>query len=140
MKRTVFAFVFFLSALSAAIPATAQFTGPSASGRPSTVAEARDVRLGSYVTLTGHIVNHQRSDYFTFRDDTGEIRVETADRATGYFTTRSDRDAALNARTAGVYLRADPSDLQVLNGGSEEDRAQLIARRLREWKSVANGS
>ena len=71
-------------------------------------------------------------------EGTGEIRVETADRATGYWTTRSDRDAELNARTAGVYLRADPSDLQVLDGGSEEERAQLIAQRLREWKSAAN--
>jgi hypothetical protein len=35
-------------------------------------------------------------------------------------------------------LRADPSDLQVLDGGSEEERAQLIAQRLREWKSAAN--
>src|SRR5512132_2747181 len=71
-------------------------------------------------------------------EGTGEIKVETADRATGYWTTRSDRDAGLNARTAGVYLRADPSDLQVLDGGSEEERAQLIAQRLREWKSAAN--
>jgi Predicted nucleotide-binding protein containing TIR-like domain len=71
-------------------------------------------------------------------EGTGEIRVETADRATGYWTTRSDRDAGLNARTAGVYLRADPSDLQVLDGGSEEERAELIAQRLREWKSVSN--
>ena len=61
-------------------------------------------------------------------EGTGEIRVETADRATGYWTTRSDRDAGLNARTAGVYLRADTSDLQVLDGGSGEERAELIAR------------
>ncbi len=71
-------------------------------------------------------------------EGTGEIRVESADRATGYWTTRSDRDAGLNARTAGVYRRADPSDLQVLDGASEEERAQLIAQRLREWKSAAN--
>jgi hypothetical protein len=71
-------------------------------------------------------------------EGTGEIKLETADRATGYWTTRSDRDPALNARTAGVYLRADPSDLQVLDGGSEEERAELLARRLREWKSAAN--
>ncbi|AKC86739.1 YgiW/YdeI family stress tolerance OB fold protein [Pseudoxanthomonas suwonensis] len=75
MKKTLAVLVLCLSTLLASA-AMAQFTGPSASGRPSTVAEARDVRLGSYVTLTGHIVNHQRSDYFTFRDDTGEIRVE----------------------------------------------------------------
>ena len=71
-------------------------------------------------------------------EGTGEIRVESADRATGYWTTRSDRDTGLNARTAGVYLRADASDLQVLDGGNEEERAELIAQRLREWKSAAN--
>jgi hypothetical protein len=43
-----------------------------------------------------------------------------------------------DARTAGVYLRADPSDLQVLEGGNEEERALLIAQRLREWKAAAN--
>ena len=71
-------------------------------------------------------------------EGTGEIKVEGPDRATGYWTTRSDRDPALNARTAGVYLRADPADLQVLDEGSEEERAQLIGQRLSEWKSAAN--
>jgi hypothetical protein len=71
-------------------------------------------------------------------EGTGEITVESADRATGYWTTRSDRDPALNARTSGIYLRADPSDLQVLEDGSEEERAELIEQRLREWKSAAN--
>jgi uncharacterized protein (TIGR00156 family) len=75
MKKMLAALMLCVSAAIAA-SAMAQFTGPSASGRPSTVAEARDVRLGSYVTLTGNVVNHQRSDYFTFRDDTGEMRVE----------------------------------------------------------------
>jgi len=69
---------------------------------------------------------------------TGEITVESADRATGYWITRSERDADLNARTAGIYLRADPSDLQVLDSGSEQERAELIAQRLKEWKSAAN--
>jgi hypothetical protein len=71
-------------------------------------------------------------------EGTGEIKVESADRATGYWTTRSDRDPGLNARTAGIYLRAEPADLELLDGGSEEERAQLIAQRLREWKSAAN--
>ena len=71
-------------------------------------------------------------------EGTGEIRLESADRATGYWTTRSDRDAELNARTSGIYLRADPSDLQVLDSGSEQERSELIAARLREWKSAAN--
>src|SRR5256885_1132552 len=69
---------------------------------------------------------------------TGDVGVEAVDGASGYWTRRGDRDAGLNARTAGVYLRADPSDLQVLDGGSEEERAQLIAQRLRDWKSAAN--
>ena len=34
-------------------------------------------------------------------EGTGEIRLETTDRATGYWTTRSERDAGLYARTAG---------------------------------------
>ena len=71
-------------------------------------------------------------------EGTGEISLETADRATGYWTTRSDRDASLNIRTAGVYLRADPSDLQALESGTEQERAKLIAQRLKEWKSAAN--
>src|SRR5436309_2307172 len=71
-------------------------------------------------------------------EGTGEIRVETADRATGYWTTRSDRDPGLNARTSGIYRRADPSDLLILDGGSEQERVQLIAQRLQEWKSAAN--
>lgn len=71
-------------------------------------------------------------------EGTGEIKVESADRASGYWTTRSDRDPALNARTAGIYLRGDRMDLHVLDEGSEEERAQLIERRLGEWKSAAN--
>jgi predicted nucleotide-binding protein with TIR-like domain len=71
-------------------------------------------------------------------EGTGEIKLEATDRANGYWITRSDRDAGLYARTAGIYLRADPSDLQMLDGGSEEQRAELIGRRLHEWKAVAN--
>jgi len=54
----------------------AQFSGPGVAGRVSTVQEASDARLGSYLTLTGNIVNHLRGDYYTFRDNSGEIRVE----------------------------------------------------------------
>jgi len=56
--------------------ARAQFTGPSAAGRPSRVADLPQARLGSYVTVTGHVVAHLRGDYYTFRDSSGEIRVE----------------------------------------------------------------
>jgi len=68
----------------------------------------------------------------------GEIRLETAERASGYWTTRSASDPGRIARTSGIYLRADPSDLQVLDGGSPEERVELIGQRLSEWKSAAN--
>jgi len=69
-------------------------------------------------------------------DGTGEIRLESADRASGYFTTRSDTRPKLNARTSGVYLRADPDDLSILDGRDDRRRADLIAERLKNWKSI----
>ncbi len=69
-----------LFATLAAAAVSAQFTGPSQTGRPATVQEARDARLGTYVTVTGNIVAHIREDYYTFRDETGEIRVEISPR------------------------------------------------------------
>ena len=69
---------------------------------------------------------------------TGEIRIESADRAAGYWTTRSDTDPNVNERTSGVYLRADPEDMTILDGRDDRRRAELIAERLRHWKSVAN--
>lgn len=68
----------------------------------------------------------------------GEIRLESEDRASGYFTTRADGDPNVNARTAGVYLRADPDDVSILDGRDDHKRAALIADRLRQWKSVRN--
>jgi hypothetical protein len=71
-------------------------------------------------------------------DGTGEIRLESADRASGYFTTRADANPKVNARTAGIYLRADPDDLSILDGRDDVKRAQLIAERLQLWKSIKN--
>src|SRR6478672_8774923 len=71
-------------------------------------------------------------------EGTGEIRMESADRAAGYFTTRADSDPSIHARTAGVYWRADAQDMSILNGGDDQQRAQLIAERLKQWKSIAN--
>jgi len=68
-------------------------------------------------------------------DGTGEILLESADRASGYWTTRSDT-ASLNVRTVGVYLRADPQDMNILDGSDDRQRAELIAERLRRWKSI----
>jgi 8-oxo-dGTP pyrophosphatase MutT (NUDIX family) len=101
----------------------------------SEAAKERRDPAGIFYFWTGERPRHPDAPQL---EGTGEIKVETTDRATGYWTTRSDRDPGLNARTSGVYRRADPSDLQVLDGGSEEERAQLIAQRLREWKSAAN--
>jgi hypothetical protein len=69
---------------------------------------------------------------------TGEIRIETADRAGGYWTTRSETDPNLNERTSGIYLRADTEDLSILDGHDDRQRAELIAERLRRWKSMTN--
>jgi Predicted nucleotide-binding protein containing TIR-like domain len=66
----------------------------------------------------------------------GEIRLESADRASGYWTTRADADPNLNARTSGVYWRADPDDLGLMDGRDDKKRAALIAERLTQWKSV----
>jgi hypothetical protein len=71
-------------------------------------------------------------------DGTGEIRIESADRAAGYWTTRSETDPEVSARTSGVYLRADPEDLRILDGRDDRQRAELIAQRLRHWKSMVN--
>jgi nucleotide-binding universal stress UspA family protein len=101
----------------------------------SEAAKATREQAGIFYYWKGERPRHPNAPQL---EGTGEIKVETADRATGYWTTRSDRDAGLNARTAGVYLRADAADLQVMDSGSEEERAQLIAQRLREWKSAAN--
>ena len=71
-------------------------------------------------------------------EGTGEIKVESTDRAAGYFTTRSDTQPNVSARTSGVYLRADPEDLSILDGRDDRKRAELIAERLEHWKSISN--
>ena len=71
-------------------------------------------------------------------EGTGEIRLESVDRASGYWTTRSEADSQLRERTAGVYLRADTGDMRTLDGGDEQSRAELLALRLREWKAISN--
>jgi hypothetical protein len=69
---------------------------------------------------------------------TGEIRIESVDRAAGYFTTRSDTHPKVNTRTSGVYLRADPGDIGIMDGRDDQQRVALIAERLRHWKSIVN--
>jgi hypothetical protein len=71
-------------------------------------------------------------------EGTGEIKLESVDRAGGYWTTRSEGADASHARTSGIYLRADPGDAAVLDGSDAAERAALIRRRLEDWKSFAN--
>jgi len=71
-------------------------------------------------------------------DGTGEIRMESAERASGYFTTHADTHTSVNARTAGVYWRADPEDMGILDGRDDGKRAELLAERLRQLKSIKN--
>jgi hypothetical protein len=68
----------------------------------------------------------------------GEIRMDSAERASGYWTTRADKHPEVDVRTSGVYWRADPEDLSILDGRDDRKRAELIAMRLRDWKSVKN--
>jgi hypothetical protein len=69
---------------------------------------------------------------------TGEIRLESAERASGYWTTRDDKHPEVDARTSGVYWRADPEDMSILDGRDDRKRAELIAALLKQWKSIKN--
>jgi hypothetical protein len=71
-------------------------------------------------------------------EGTGEIRLESDDRAAGYWTTRADAQPPVHARTSGVYVRADPEDLRTLDGPDDQKRAELLAERLRSWRSIAS--
>jgi hypothetical protein len=69
-------------------------------------------------------------------DGVGEIRLESRDRASGYFTTRAAADPDVDARTAGAYWRADTDDMSILDGRNDRKRAALIAQRLAQWRTV----
>ena len=68
-------------------------------------------------------------------DGTGEILMESADRAAGYWTTRADTPR-VSLRTSGVYLRAQQEDLTILDGSDNRRRVKLIADQLKRWKSI----
>ena len=69
---------------------------------------------------------------------TGEIKLESTDRAAGYWTTRSDAAPELNVRTSGIFIRADAADLAILDGNDAKQRAALIVERLADWKSISD--
>ena len=66
-------------------------------------------RPASSTSGTGERPRHPNAPQL---EGTGEIRLESADRASGYWTTRSETDPQLHERTSGVYLRADPEDMR----------------------------
>jgi hypothetical protein len=45
----------------------------------------------------------------------------------------------VRARTSGVYSRADPADVSVMDGSDDRQRADLIAARLRDWQAIRGG-
>jgi hypothetical protein len=67
---------------------------------------------------------------------TGEILIESVDRAVGYWTTRADADPSLKERTSGVYWRAQTGDMELLDSGDDRERAKLIAQRIKQWKAI----
>src|SRR5262249_36857811 len=71
-------------------------------------------------------------------EGTGEIRLESVDRANAYWTSRSEGSDAIETRTSGIFIRADPGDAAVLDGNDVAAGTALIKRRLEEWKSFAN--
>jgi hypothetical protein len=70
-------------------------------------------------------------------EGTGEVRLESSDRANGYFITRSDGRQKVNARTSGLYVRAGATDLKTLDGPDTVQRAKLIADMLTRWKAIS---
>jgi hypothetical protein len=70
-------------------------------------------------------------------EGTGEIRLESAERATGYWITHVG--SGPEPRTAGVYLRADAADLSIMDGRDDRLRAKMIADRLKRWKTISRG-
>lgn len=69
---------------------------------------------------------------------TGEILLESADRANGHWVTHSDADPGVAIRTSGIYLRADPGDPGILDGDDIDARVALIAARIARWQALAN--
>jgi hypothetical protein len=70
-------------------------------------------------------------------EGTGEIRVESADRAAGSWTLFGKGPNVI-IKTSGVYLRAEPQDVTIMDGRDDKKRAELLAERLRSWESIRN--
>ena len=73
------------------------------------------------------------------RSWTGRVKSCWSGRSRGrvLHELRSEAPASANARTAGVYWRANPEDCAaIMDGNDERRRAELIAEQLRRWKSI----
>jgi hypothetical protein len=101
----------------------------------SEASKEREDPLRVFYVHTGERPRHPNAPRF---EGTGEIRLESEGRASGYWTTRSETDPSLHERTSGVYLRADPGDMRILDGDDLAARVELIGRRLQEWKAISN--
>ena len=74
-------------------------------------------------------------------EGTGEIKLESVDRANGYYiVTRSNAPEHFHVKTSGIYLRADPGDKAVLDSTKADERAALLQRRIAEWRALADSS
>ena len=104
-----------LAAVACAGPVSAQFMGPEVSGASATVAEATRSRPGTYLTMTGNIVSHLREDYFLFRDQTGEMRVEIDNRVfRNQPVTPQDRvriHGEIDRNSRGIYMWVKTLDI-----------------------------
>lgn len=90
---------------------------------------------GIFYYFTGERPRHPNAPQF---EGVGEITIESSARAAGYFTSRTGTEPQLEARTSGIYLRADPADVAVLDDGNAQQRSELLAQRLQDWHSLVN--
>lgn len=75
MKTTIFSI--FLGLLLITSHAHAQFSGINTTVAPDmTVEQAQAAPSNSYVSLIGNIVSTEGGNYYIFRDQTGDMRVE----------------------------------------------------------------
>ena len=53
-------------------------------------------------------------------------------------TSRPDptRAPKCTERTAGIYVRAEAEDMNILDGVDDRRRAELLAERLKSWKAI----
>jgi hypothetical protein len=72
-------------------------------------------------------------------EGTGEIKLDSVDRANGYYiVTSSNSPEHFHVKTSGIYLRADPGDKTVLDSTDASARAALLQRRIEEWRALSS--